>query len=75
MAKTPQPKPIDTLPSDGRPARLDAIRAELAAYDDVELPPEIREWLAGFVGCLDIPFGFDPDTYFSEGWGPYGTGE
>ena len=75
MATTRRAQPAATLPPDDRQARLDAIRAELAAYDDVELPPEVQAWLDQFVGCLDIPFDFDPDTYFSEGWGPYDTGE
>ncbi len=66
MAKAPQPGPTDTLPSDGRQARLDAIRTELAAHDDVELPPEIEEWLSQLAGRFHVSFPFNADTYFDK---------
>jgi len=66
MGKSPRPEPTETLSPEAKQARADAIKAELAAYDDVELPPEIEEWLDKLIGCVQTSFSFDPDTYFDE---------
>jgi hypothetical protein len=42
------------------------ILEALAAYDNVELPPELEEWLSRLVGRFHTSFDFDPETYFDE---------
>jgi hypothetical protein len=71
MAKTETAETTETLAQGAKEARLAAILADLAAYDDVELPAELQQWLADFGGCLETSLRLDPDTYFSKGWGPY----
>jgi len=66
MAKTAAPDTTETLPQDARQARVAAILAHLATYDDVELPPDVREWLDQLIGCFHTSFTFDPETYFDE---------
>jgi len=72
MSKTQPLEPTGTLAPVAQPVAAERVLASLAAYDDVELPPELQEWLVDFAGCLRTTLPLDPDTYFSKGWGPYG---
>ena len=75
VSKTQPLEPTETLALVAQPVTAEQILAGLAAYDDVELPPELEQWLVDFGGCLETSLRLDPDTYFSKGWGPYGAAD
>lgn len=66
MAKTASPEATDTPAQDARQPRIAVVLAELAAYEDVVLPPDVQEWLYQPVGCFHTSFTFDPETHFDE---------
>jgi len=66
MAKTATPETAETLAQDAKEARLAAIRAKLDAYADLELPPDLQEWLDRFAGRFHVSFPFNADTYFDR---------
>jgi hypothetical protein len=66
MAKTATPETTETLAQDAKRARAAAIRAQLDAYADMELPPDLEEWPAQFAGRFHVSFPFNADTYFDE---------
>jgi hypothetical protein len=71
MDKTQPVEPTDTLEAAPQPVTAEQILAELAAYDDVELPADVQALFRRLAGGCKTSFEFSPETYFEGKQGVY----